>query len=156
LVVFTPKSLLRHAKCISPKSDFTKGGFKELIDDEDVTVSKVKRVLFCSGKLYYDLLEHKEENKRKDVAIVRIEQLYPMPEKQMDKIIKKYKKADYFWVQEEPKNMGAWTYMLRRESNQALNLISRKASASPATGHSAVHKREQDEIIQKAFDTGKK
>lgn len=152
LVVFTPKSLLRHPACVSSIDEFTSGAFQHLIDDDYASVaSKVKRVLFCSGKIYYDLLQHQKENTRKDIAIVRLEQLYPMPEKQMDAIFKKYRTAEFCWVQEEPKNMGAWTYLLRREENYKLRLISRKTSPSPATGYNKVHLKEQDDIIKEAF-----
>lgn len=152
LVVLTPKSLLRHPQCVSSIDDFTKGEFQDLIDDSYVTTSKVKRVLFCNGKIYYDLLKEQQENNRTDVAIVRVEQLYPMPETKMAEVYKKYKNAEFFWVQEEPKNMGAWTYMLRWDENiKNMTLISRKAAASPATGFSKVHAREQQEIIDQAF-----
>jgi 2-oxoglutarate dehydrogenase E1 component len=151
LVVMTPKSLLRHPLCVSALSDFTKGSFQELIDDAYADIKKVKKVLFCSGKIYYDLLEEQQKNARKDVAIVRLEQLYPMPEAAMDAVMEKYKGATYHWVQEEPKNMGAWTFLLRREENFKLKLISRKASASTATGFAKVHAKEQRQIVEEAF-----
>jgi len=151
LVIMTPKSLLRHPLCVSKLEDFVKGGFIEVIDDSFVDTKKVKRVLFCTGKIYYDLLEKQQKDQRKDIAIVRVEQLFPMPEKQMDAIMDKYKQASYYWVQEEPKNMGAWTYLLRREENFKLKLISRKASASPATGFSKVHAKEQAQIVEDSF-----
>lgn len=151
LVVMTPKSLLRHPLCVSSLTDFTKGSFQELIDDAYAEVKKVKKVLFCSGKIYYDLLEEQQKNARKDIAIVRLEQLYPMPEAAMDAVMEKYKGATYHWVQEEPKNMGAWTYLLRREENFKLKLISRKASASTATGFAKVHAKEQRQIVEEAF-----
>lgn len=151
LVVMTPKSLLRHPLCVSTLSDFTKGSFQELIDDAYAEVKKVKKVLFCSGKIYYDLLEEQQKNARKDIAIVRLEQLYPMPEAAMDAVMGKYIGATYCWVQEEPKNMGAWTYLLRREENFKLKLISRKASASTATGFAKIHAKEQRQIVEEAF-----
>jgi 2-oxoglutarate dehydrogenase E1 component len=151
LVVLTPKSLLRHPLVVSPIEDFTEGKFKELIDDNIVTKTKVSRVLFCSGKVYYDLLAKQQADGRKDVAIVRVEQLYPMPEKQIDAIIKKYPKAEYAWVQEEPKNMGAWTYWLRRQEHWQFRLISRKSSASPATGFNKAHVTQQQDIVNEAF-----
>jgi len=151
LIVMTPKSLLRHPLCVSAIDEFTKGSFQELIDDKFVSTKEVKKVLFCSGKIYYDLLDRQQKDNRKDVAIVRVEQLYPMPEKAMDAITEKYKQATCFWVQEEPKNMGAWTYLLRREENFKLKLISRKASASTATGFAKVHAKEQLQIIDEAF-----
>lgn len=152
LIVFTPKSLLRHPLCVSSVDDLTKSNFQEVIDDSAVKAKDVKRVVFCTGKIYYDLLKKQEEDKRKDVAIVRLEQLFPLPEKQITEVLKKYKGADLKWVQEEPFNMGYWTYLLRfRELFRDFDCISRKASASPATGYAAVHQREQNEIVEKAF-----
>ncbi|MFN4083337.1 MAG: 2-oxoglutarate dehydrogenase E1 component [Bacteroidia bacterium] len=152
LVIMTPKSLLRHPKCVSTIDEFTTGGFKEIIDDADVDMKKVKRVLFCSGKIYYELLERKQQENRKDIAIVRIEQLYPMPENQWAEIYKKYDGAEFCWVQEEPKNMGSWTYLLRWDENFKLKRISRESSASPATGFSKVHAKEQKAIVDAAFN----
>ena len=151
LVVLTPKSLLRHPLVISPIEELTNGKFRETIDDDFAAKAKVKRVLFCSGKVYYDLLQKQQDDKRKDIAIVRVEQLYPMPEKQIDEIFNKYPKAEYVWVQEEPKNMGAWTYWLRREEHKKFRLISRKSSASPATGFNKVHVQQQQDIVNEAF-----
>ncbi|UII34381.1 2-oxoglutarate dehydrogenase E1 component [Fulvivirga ulvae] len=151
-VVFSPKSLLRHPKVVSPITDFTHGKFQEVIDDSYVTKKSVKRVLLCSGKVYYDLLEEQEKEKIKDIAIVRIEQLYPFPKKQLEKVLKQYKNADLYWVQEEPSNMGYWWFIMRFMEGTKLELISRKASASPATGYAKVHKIEQARIIEKAFD----
>src|SRR6202000_1503937 len=106
LVIFSPKSLLRHPACVSPLKDFTEGKFQEMIDDSYADTKKVKRVLFVSGKLYYELLEKQQTDKRKDVAIVRVEQLYPTPDQQLMKIKAKYNKAtDFIWTQEEPENM---------------------------------------------------
>jgi 2-oxoglutarate dehydrogenase E1 component len=156
LVVFTPKSLLRNPMCVSPIDAFTKGKFQELIDDKFVTDKSVKRVLFCSGKIYYDLLEKQQADKRKDVAIVRVEQLYPTPVIGMQKLKAKYSNAtEFFWVQEEPENMGAWPYMLRkfRKSELQLEVISRKESASTATGYAKQHTSQQMYIVGKAFDT---
>lgn len=155
LVVLTPKSLLRHPQCVSSKKDFTHGEFQEVIDDSSVKASEVKRVLLCSGKVYFDLLKKQQDDQHKDVAIVRVEQLFPYPQKQLAAIRKKYNKAQFAWVQEEPKNMGSWSFLLRWEENFDLKLISRKSSASPATGFSKVHAREQEEIINQAFDLKK-
>ncbi len=152
LIVFTPKSLLRHPQCVSTVEEFSKGGLQEVIDDSYVTAKDVKKVLLCSGKVYYDLLNKQQEDKRKDVAIVRVEQLYPLPQKQLDKVLKKYKGAKQVWVQEEPMNMGAWTFLLRwRDMFSDISCVSRKSAASPATGYMAVHNKEQQEIIDKAF-----
>lgn len=152
LIVFTPKSLLRHPDCVSKVEDFTKGSFQELIDDEKVKAKDVKKVVFCTGKVYYDLYKHQQENNIKDTAIVRLEQLYPLPLNQIEEIKKKYKGASFKWVQEEPFNMGAWTYLLRwRETFAEFDCVARKSSASPATGYASVHLREQQDIIEKAF-----
>jgi 2-oxoglutarate dehydrogenase E1 component len=151
LIVFTPKSLLRHPKVVSKIDELTDGRFQEVIADSDVEPKNVKRLVFCTGKIYYDLLERKEAEDRKDIAIIRVEQLFPMPEAAIDTEIAKYPKADLVWVQEEPKNMGAWTYWLRREKHRDFKLISRKASASPATGYAKIHAKEQQEIVSLAF-----
>ena len=151
LVVMTPKSLLRHPACVSKMEDFTHHTFQELIDDPSADAKKVKRVLICSGKIYYELLERQLAEKRSDIAIVRLEQLYPMPTEQLDALYKKYEGAEHCWVQEEPKNMGAWMHLLRWDANLRLKRISRESSASPATGYSKVHAAEQLAIIDKAF-----
>lgn len=149
LVVFTPKSLLRYPKCVSSMKDLEKGKFQELIDDDSVKAASVKRVVFCSGKLYYDLLEEKESMKVNDIALVRLEQLYPFPQKQYEAIIKKYSKAkEFVWAQEEPENMGAWSYILRKLRGNNIQLISRAESGSPATGSSKRHAIEQKRLIE--------
>jgi 2-oxoglutarate dehydrogenase E1 component len=146
----TPKSLLRDPRCTSTKDDIIKGRFQEVIDDAN-TAKKVSRILLCTGKIYYDLYEKKIADKRDDIAIVRLEQLHPLPEKQLAKVLEKYKGAETYWVQEEPKNQGYWTYLLRFDLFRSFNLISRKSSASPATGFSNVHKKEQADLLTKAF-----
>ena len=157
LVIFTPKSLLRSPKCVSTLEEFTNGKFHELIDDDYADVKKVKRVLLCSGKIYYDLLEKQQADKRKDVAIVRIEQLYPTPLVQILKVKAKYNKAaEFFWVQEEPENMGAWPYICRKFHNDKLinvNVISRHEGSSTATGFAKQHAAQQLHIVSKAFET---
>jgi len=150
LVVMSPKSLLRHPKCVSPVEDLTKGSFQEVLGDSYAQAKKVKRVLLCTGKIYYDLLEKQQADQREDVAIVRLEQLAPLPKKQLDAILEQYKKAEVFWVQEEPENMGYWTYLLRVGMN--LPIIARKAAASPATGYAKMHTQEQADIVRRAFD----
>ncbi len=160
LVVMSPKSLLRYPACVSPMEDFTSGGFREIIEDEaagknKTSVGKVKTVLCCTGKIYYDLIKRKEETKRDDVAICRLEQLYPFPKTQVDELLRKYSTAKFAWVQEEPSNMGAWQYILAFYRKYDLHLISRKSSASPATGYKSVHKIEQKEIVDRAFAFGK-
>lgn len=154
LIVMSPKSLLRNPRVVSPLSEFTKGSFREVLPDKYSTKSKVKRVILCSGKIYYDLLEFQEENKRKDIAIIRVEQLYPFPDLQIEDLIAKYKDPQVYWVQEEPANMGYWSFVFRMSSpelREKLKLVSRKASSSPATGYAKVHTIEQEEIIETAF-----
>ncbi len=153
LIHFSPKSLLRNAEVVSQVSELANGRFREIIPDDYANKKSVKRILFCSGKIYYDLLARQKKEKRKDVAIVRVEQLFPMPEQQIDAIRAQYKGAKCFWVQEEPKNMGAWTYWLRRAEHYDFELISRKASASPATGYQKAHVIEQERLVAAAFDT---
>jgi len=152
LVVMSPKSMLRHPKAVSDKKEFATGTkFQELIDDPTAKAKDVKRLLFCSGKVYYDLLAAKEENKRNDVAIVRLEQLYPLPEDQIAKVMKKYSKAKMFWVQEESANMGSWDYLMRYWRHTDIELISRKATASPATGFKKIHDAQQAELVKEAL-----
>ncbi|MEL0276135.1 MAG: 2-oxoglutarate dehydrogenase E1 component [Deltaproteobacteria bacterium] len=155
LVIFTPKSLLRHPKCISSLTDFGKGTcFQEVIDDHYADPSKAKRVLFCNGKIYYDLLERQQLEERKDVAVVRLEQLYPMATDQIMEIRNRYVQAqEWFWVQEEPENMGAAGFMMRKfpDLGSPLKLVSRKESSSPSTGFSVMHKKQQEELIRRAF-----
>ncbi len=153
LVVMTPKSLLRHPKCVSPLEDFSKGGFNEVIDDKKVNASEVKRVVICSGKIYYDLLDYQEKQSVGHVALVRLEQLYPFPEEKLSAVIARYPNSkEVTWVQEEPENMGAVSYLLRVWRNQKFAIISRRESASPATGSHVQHEKEQKEIINKVFD----
>lgn len=152
LVVFTPKSLLRHPKCISPINDLTHNGFLEVIDDHNVDRDKVLRVVFCTGKIYYDLLERKEFFEARDIALVRIEQLYPFPSKQIEEVIASYPNAiQWLWVQEEPKNMGAWNFIRENLRTVPIDVVSRLASGSPAVGLSKLHNQEQQEIIGKVF-----
>lgn len=149
-VVFSPKSLLRHPGVASPLKDFTSGGFKEVIADTYVTNKSVRKVVLCSGKVYFDLLEEQQKKKIKDVALTRIEQLHPFPKNQLEALLKKYNSPEIVWVQEEPENMGGWSYMLRTYG-QGIKVVSRRAAASPATGFAKVHKQEQQEIIKAAF-----
>ncbi len=153
LIIMTPKSLLRHSKCVSKLDELVKGKFLEVIDDADVKVADAKTVVFCSGKIYYDLIEKRDELKVNDIAFVRLEQFYPLPKKQIDSIIKKYKEADnLLWVQEEPENMGAWAYLLRKLGDTKLKLISRRDSASPASGSSKVFAKRQAAILNEVFE----
>jgi 2-oxoglutarate dehydrogenase E1 component len=153
LVIMTPKSLLRHPRCVSSLDEMDKGTsfievFDDVIDPKDIT-----RVVFCSGKVYYDLLDKREKEKFREIAIVRIEQLYPFPIRQLNEIVMRYKNADeFFWVQEEPANMGAWSYMVRMWKEQNLHLISRPESASPATGSHHQHDRELAMLLNRVFE----
>ena len=152
LVVMSPKSLLRHPRAISDLADFTSGRFQEVIADEEVKPASARKVVLCSGKVYYDLIEKREKDKIKDVAVIRLEQLHPFPKNQINDLLAKYTKAeDFVWLQEEPENMGYWNYIQRIYPERSFKLISRKASASPATGFAKVHAEEQELIIEKAF-----
>jgi 2-oxoglutarate dehydrogenase E1 component len=153
LIVFTPKSLLRHPDCVSKVSDLTKGCFQEVIDDSSVEKKKVRRVLVCTGKMYYDLEAYRQENKIKDIAIVRLEQIYPFAKKQFTNMKESYKGAELVFVQEEPVNMGYWEHLITREFTtfKDFDLIARPMSATPATGYAANHKKEQENLIKESF-----
>ncbi|AII52308.1 2-oxoglutarate dehydrogenase E1 component [Hymenobacter sp. APR13] len=155
LVVMSPKSMLRHPLCVSPVEEFTSGHFREVLGDVYADAKKVKRVLLCSGKVYFDLLDEQQQSGRTDVAIVRLEQLHPFPKKQLDAELAKYPKAKLYWVQEEPENMGYWNYLLRFMRRELEDVISRKPSASPATGYNKVHVKEQKDLVARAFDKPK-
>ena len=155
LVVMSPKSMLRHPLCVSPVEDFTSGHFREVLPDDYADAKKVKRVLLCSGKVYYDLLDEQQTSKRKDVALIRLEQLHPFPQAQVQAELAKYPKAKPYWVQEEPENMGYWGFLLRYMRRELEDVISRKPSASPATGYNKVHVKEQKELVARAFDKPK-
>jgi 2-oxoglutarate dehydrogenase E1 component len=153
LVNFSPKANLRHQGAYSTMAEFTSGGFKEVLDDPFIEdAAQVKKVLFCSGKIYFDLSEKQVKEGRKDVAIVRLEQLYPLPVAQLEAINQKYKGATWFWVQEEPLNMGAAAYLQMNLKQLNYGVISRNPSAATATGYAKVHTREQQEIIDTAFN----
>jgi len=152
LIIFTPKSLLRHPKCISSLEDLEKGSFAEVIDDPDVDAGKVLRVVLCSGKVYYDLLNIKQKLNARDIALIRLEQLHPFPEDKLNKIVKRYPKALlHLWVQEEPENMGAWRYVRDYIKDIEPIPVARLASGSPATGLNGLHVIGQEEIINKVF-----
>ncbi|MEZ2416169.1 2-oxoglutarate dehydrogenase E1 component [Muriicola sp. E247] len=157
LIVFTPKSLLRHPKAVSGIEEMTEGRFMEVIDDETAKVEKVKSLVFCTGKFYYDLLAEREELSRDDVALVRIEQLFPLPSEQLKAIIKKYKKADdLVWAQEEPRNMGAWSHLMMHFSDaHKFRVASRRFYASPAAGSSVRSKMRHQQVIDYVFDKNK-
>ena len=158
LVIFTPKSLLRNKDATSPVSEFTKGNFQTVIGDtRELKAEKVKRVIACSGKVYYDLVKKREEKGADDVAIVRVEQLYPFPHKTFGAEIRKYPKAsEIVWCQDEPQNQGAWFFIQHNihenmESGQKLGYAGRAASASPAVGYSHLHQDQQKALIEAAF-----
>ena len=152
MVVFSPKAMLRHPGTYSKVEEFTSGRFREVLEDPNAGESaEVKKVLFCSGKIYFDLAERQKKENRKDVAIIRLEQLYPLPVNQLQQLYNKYNKATWYWVQEEPLNMGAASYLQMNLKVINYGVISRRPSASPATGYGKVHAQEQAEIINTAF-----
>ncbi|HEV2694656.1 MAG TPA: 2-oxoglutarate dehydrogenase E1 component [Verrucomicrobiae bacterium] len=156
LIVFTPKSLLRHPKAVSPLEDCAQGHFQRVLPDE-LKSKNIKRILLCTGKVFYDLMARREEHKRNDIAIIRLEQLYPLPASQLEEALKAYaENTPALWVQEEPANMGAWRYLHERFGKKLFNrfplaLISRVESASPATGSAHLHKFEQENVVRRAF-----
>ena len=151
-VVMSPKSLLRHPKVVSPIAEFTSGRFREVLPDTTVDPKKVKRVVLCTGKVYFDLEEAREKEKISNVALVRLEQLHPLPKTQLLEILKSYKGAEVVWVQEEPENMGYWNYLLRLLYQELpMRVIARKPSASPATGYNKVHVEEQKTLVAQAL-----
>ncbi|MFP4621190.1 MAG: 2-oxoglutarate dehydrogenase E1 component [Bacteroidales bacterium] len=152
LILFTPKSLLRHSRAVSSMKELAFKKFRKVIDDADVNNKEVKRVVFCSGKIYYDLLERKEHFGIKDIALIRIEQLYPFPDKEVQQVIQKYKNCEqWLWVQEEPENMGAWNYIRTQFKDIEPRGITRPPSASPAVGLYKLHQIEQNDILSKVF-----
>jgi len=152
LVVFTPKKLLRYHRAVSSIKEMSNGSFKEVIDDSTAIVSKVKKVVICSGKFYYDLIEHYETLKLENIAFVRLEQLYPFPDLQLKAIVDKYgNECKYLWAQEEPENMGPWSYILRKWKHSNITCFSREESGSPASGSPKVFERRHQEIINKVM-----
>ncbi|WP_203294619.1 2-oxoglutarate dehydrogenase E1 component [Luteirhabdus pelagi] len=155
LIVFTPKSLLRHPKVVSTKEELATGSFQMVIDDESAKVSKIKTLVFVTGKFYYDLLEMREENERDDVALVRVEQLFPLPTEKMKEIMKKYKNAkDVVWAQEEPRNMGAWSHILMHfDEARNFRVCSRRMYAAPAAGSAVRSKKRHQRVMESVFDS---
>jgi len=152
LINFSPKANLRLHAAYSDISLFTKEGFKEVFDDVSVTTpDEITKVIMCSGKVYFDLMEHKQKEKADHVAIIRLEQIYPIPQKQLDALYAKYKKAIWYWVQEEPQNMGAATFLRMNLRNINFYIISRPPSAASASGFGKIHAREQADVINTAF-----
>ncbi|MBW2961879.1 2-oxoglutarate dehydrogenase E1 component [Mesonia aestuariivivens] len=154
LIVFTPKSLLRHSKVISTKEELAEGSFQTLLDDPSAEAKKVKTLVFCTGKFYYDLLERKEEEKRDDVALVRLEQLFPIPTSRISEIINKYENADdLVWAQEEPRNMGAYSHLLLHlKEMREFRVCSRRFYGAPAAGSAVRYKRRHQRVIDSVFD----
>ncbi|TGK01669.1 2-oxoglutarate dehydrogenase E1 component [Leptospira semungkisensis] len=158
LIIFTPKSLLRFPGALSPIEDLLKGAFREVLPDSgDLKADKVEKVIFSFGKVYYDLLKYREENKVQNTALIRVEQVYPFPANAIEEVFKTYKNAKTIvWCQEEPKNQGAWTFVRDRfedvlPSGQKLKYAGRKESASPAAGHMKVHTQQQEQLVSDAY-----
>jgi 2-oxoglutarate dehydrogenase E1 component len=152
LIVFTPKSLLRHPVAVSSLNEFASGHFNEVIDDV-INPQNVKKLVFCTGKFYYDLLAKREETGRDDIALVRIEQLFPLHLEKIQEVIDKYKNVKkYIWAQEEPRNMGAWSYMLQRMDLVKLEVCSRPYNSVPAPGSGTRDKIRQQRVINAVFD----
>ncbi|MEI6764688.1 MAG: 2-oxoglutarate dehydrogenase E1 component [Bacteroidota bacterium] len=152
LVVFTPKSLLRNPACVSSPEAFTAGSFSEIMDDATTAAEKITRIILCTGKIYYELADERNKNGIDTVAIIRIEQLFPLDTEKLQKIMSRYRGAiEFLWVQEEPANMGAGPFMMRSLTFSPFILVARPESGSPATGSAQVHKIEQRQIIERAF-----
>ena len=153
LITFTPKSLLRHPECVSSINEFTEGHFRELIADHDMKDAReVKKLLLCSGKIYYELNNARKEAEAEHISIVRVEQLYPFPQNQLDELLKQYDDdVQLVWVQEEPLNMGGAQFVKNQLDGYGLTVISRAASGVTAEGLVAMHKANQAEIIAKAI-----
>ena len=150
LVVFTPKSLLRHPKCVSSITDLADGKFEGIIDDT-IAPKSVDRLVLCSGKIYYELLDRREKEAAENVALVRVEQLFPLDKQGIIELVEKYNAKELVWVQEEPENMGAWTFILSELRTLGIDVIAREASAATATGSSKTSAAEQNELINKVF-----
>ena len=157
LIVFTPKSLLRYPKCISTLDEFANGSFQTVIDDVNAKANTIKTLVFVTGKFYYDLLEEQEKLEREDVALVRIEQLFPLPVEEIRTILKKYNNADdVVWAQEEPRNMGAYSHMLMHiDEAKQWRAASRRPYGAPAAGSSTRSKRRHQQVIDFVFDKNK-
>ena len=154
LIAFTPKSLLRLKAAVSELDEFTQGSFRPVLPDAGTT-GDVRRVLLCSGKVYYDLAAEREKRGTTDIAILRVEQLYPLPAEELNAELGRYPDAEIVWVQEEPANQGGWPFMAlnlpEHLGGRPLLRVSRRASASPAVGSHAVHERQQQEIVASSF-----
>ena len=150
LIVLTPKSLLRHPRCISSVNDLSEGSFCNIIDD-NIEKDNVRKIALCSGKIYYELLDYRENLNNRDIAIVRVEQLYPLDINEIENIHSKYNKCSLFWVQEEPKNMGAWSFILSELRSLDIQVICREASAATASGSTKDSSYQQELIIEEVF-----
>ena len=157
LVVFTPKSLLRHPKVVSKVDDFANGSFQMLIDDENAKANKIKTLVFVTGKFFYDLQDQQNKLEREDVALVRVEQLFPLPSEQIRAILNKYKNAnDIVWAQEEPRNMGAYSHMLMHlDEAKQFRVATRRPYGAPAAGSSVRSKMRHQQVIDYVFDKSK-
>ena len=157
LVVFTPKSLLRHPKVVSPIDEFTKGTFQPIILENEIPVKNTKTLVFCTGKFYYDLIDEREKQGRDDVAIVRLEQLFPLPKKEIENILVIYSHVfDVVWAQEEPRNMGAWSHLLLHlPAAQQFRVASRRFYGTPAAGSATRFKRRHQQVLDYVFDQSK-
>ena len=158
LILFTPKSLLRSPKAVSTLDDVTNGRFEEVLDDTTVDAAAVARVLFCSGKVYYDIVAAREQKGANNVAIVRLEQMYPFPHARVDEVLQRFSpRAEVYWVQEEPRNMGPWRFMqenfapLLEPTRRVQQYAGRPDYASPAAGTTKRHEQEQTELLNDAF-----
>lgn len=152
LINFSPKANLRHPDSYSTVEEFTQGGFKEVYDDVKVDPEKVTKVLLCTGKVYFDLDAKRKADNREDISIIRLEQIYPLPQQQLDELYAKYTNAIWYWVQEEPLNMGAASFLRMNLQNINFHIVSRKARAAVASGYSKVHQQEQEELLDTAFN----
>jgi len=153
LVVMTPKSLLRNPLAVSNLSDLTEGSFQEVLD-HGTNKKTSRRIIFCSGKIYYELFQRRQDLKSTDISILRLEQFYPFPDKQLEEVTAKYGRAkEWLWVQEEPENMGGWNFVRARLASlvhEHLKYVGRKEAASPATGFHNIYKKQQAAIIEEA------
>jgi len=154
LIVFTPKSLLRHPKAVSSKKELTEGAFQTVIGDNEVTPEKVKTVVLCSGKFYFDLDQEREKRQREDIALIRLEQLFPLPVEEIEMNLAKYPNADdWVWAQEEPRNMGAWSYLLLQwEDARKFRPATRRFYGAPAAGSAIRFQRRHQQVIDYVFD----
>ena len=157
LVVFTPKSLLRHPKVVSAIDEFTTGAFQPVIRDDIVPIKTTKTLVFCTGKFYYDLIDEREKQGSDDVAIIRLEQLFPLPKKEIDNILSDYTHvSDVVWAQEEPRNMGAWSHLLLHlPAAQQFRVASRRFYGTPAAGSATRFKRRHQQVLDYVFDRSK-